>query len=477
MTWNEGHSWTLDIPLPAGKVTFKVVMQEANGGVRWETSTGNRAVTLPATTDAATPVGSVGVACSWGEISDTRVKALPDRSFLRSRLDALEGRASALRHQQSRTVLLSGPTHSAPSVPDGEVGLAGTAWTPGAAVPSGVGERALGATVDQLLQVAHEALDRGDSSAGAIALGAAECEAEEPTSLSRCCILLAVSQAATAALENQVNLAAAWAASKTQASLLADEPAAPVGPAMPQLRDSVFSDEAPPATTSPQTAAGQAGKDPAGPAAALVPTPEDQGGALMFSADSLRAEVDPHVMLRAVLERTTRSAAGATSAPAAAAAAYLETELRSTPTEVEAPPPEVQHSSAPQTAEVPAAGRVATVAAASNVVLSVDAQSSTGTAVARPTQVVPAPSGAGPQRQQLQSLLGGIEAKADACRTLTAQIAQGRAAKRDAALEVAAAPTVATIASLNDGLFAARASALAVVVAMLMSSAGRRMGA
>jgi hypothetical protein len=41
-----------------------------------------------------------------------------------------------------------------------------------------VGERALGATVDQLLQVAHEALDRGDSSAGAIALGAAECEAE-----------------------------------------------------------------------------------------------------------------------------------------------------------------------------------------------------------------------------------------------------------------------------------------------------------
>jgi hypothetical protein len=91
--------------------------------------------------------------------------------------------------------------------------------------------------------------------------------------------------------------------------------------------------------------------------------------------------------------------------------------------------------------------------------------------------VVPAPSGAGPQRQQLQSLLGGIEAKADACRTLTAQIAQGRAAKRDAALEVAAAPTVATIASLNDGLFAARASALAVVVAMLMSSAGRRMGA
>ncbi|KIZ02986.1 hypothetical protein MNEG_4974 [Monoraphidium neglectum] len=37
MTWSEGHQWTLDVPLPVGDVTFKVVMQDtAAGYTRWE---------------------------------------------------------------------------------------------------------------------------------------------------------------------------------------------------------------------------------------------------------------------------------------------------------------------------------------------------------------------------------------------------------------------------------------------------------
>jgi alpha-amylase len=35
MTWREGHAWSLDVELPAGSVSFKVVMEDAAGGVRW----------------------------------------------------------------------------------------------------------------------------------------------------------------------------------------------------------------------------------------------------------------------------------------------------------------------------------------------------------------------------------------------------------------------------------------------------------
>jgi hypothetical protein len=35
MRWQEGHSWTLDLELPVGSVSFKVVMADAGGGARW----------------------------------------------------------------------------------------------------------------------------------------------------------------------------------------------------------------------------------------------------------------------------------------------------------------------------------------------------------------------------------------------------------------------------------------------------------
>lgn len=79
MTWNEGHTWTLELPLPAGTLQFKVLMEEQGGGVRWEEG-GDRSVALPTTTQGAVPVGSVGIACHWGDTGATSVKGEPQET-------------------------------------------------------------------------------------------------------------------------------------------------------------------------------------------------------------------------------------------------------------------------------------------------------------------------------------------------------------------------------------------------------------
>lgn len=56
MKWHDGHSWTLDMELPVGTVSFKVVMQEESGNTRWEDGE-NRTIEVPATTQAASPMG------------------------------------------------------------------------------------------------------------------------------------------------------------------------------------------------------------------------------------------------------------------------------------------------------------------------------------------------------------------------------------------------------------------------------------
>lgn len=110
MRWHEGHTWTLDVELPVGNVSFKVVMQDEGGAMRWEDGL-DRTVNIPAITEVATgapsgagsaPVSNVGVACPWGDTQFTRVSAQPDREFLRRQLQAVEARVEALRQKRQR---------------------------------------------------------------------------------------------------------------------------------------------------------------------------------------------------------------------------------------------------------------------------------------------------------------------------------------------------------------------------------------
>ncbi|KAI8466258.1 MAG: hypothetical protein J3K34DRAFT_395696 [Monoraphidium minutum] len=248
MTWNEHHMWTLDMKLPVGETTFKVVMQDEWGGLRWEDGS-DRTITLDAATEAApgeaAPVGSVGVACSWGDTRGTGVVARPDKAFLAARLAALEARVAALRqkrvraeeHAAARALAASAPhAEAAAAAPvhaggamlqvalvepsqlpaiggkDGgddamaaaearfnallsEIVAGGDAGAAPAVSPESVSERVLAATVEHLVAAAAEALAR-DVPAGAVALGA-ECE------VARAAAFLGELQAATAALEHE----------------------------------------------------------------------------------------------------------------------------------------------------------------------------------------------------------------------------------------------------------------------------------
>jgi len=113
MVWNEGHTWSLDMQLPVGSVSFKVVMEDQNSGghVRWEDG-GDRTIDLPAAISATTttttaagvavPISAVGVACPWGATHATEVRAIPDKDALRVQLEAIEARVAALRQKRQR---------------------------------------------------------------------------------------------------------------------------------------------------------------------------------------------------------------------------------------------------------------------------------------------------------------------------------------------------------------------------------------
>lgn len=108
MQWHEGHSWSLDIELPVGDVHFKVVMQEDGGGTRWEEGQ-DRYIQVPATVESPAapgggqhPVGTVAVACAWGDTQGTSVSVLPDRNNVKRQLHAVEARVAGMWRMRQR---------------------------------------------------------------------------------------------------------------------------------------------------------------------------------------------------------------------------------------------------------------------------------------------------------------------------------------------------------------------------------------
>ena len=71
MAWQEGHAWRLDIALPPGDVTFKVVRQDDASTV-WEQGA-DRTASLPEEGASA----SVAIECVWGSTDTTSVAGAP----------------------------------------------------------------------------------------------------------------------------------------------------------------------------------------------------------------------------------------------------------------------------------------------------------------------------------------------------------------------------------------------------------------
>lgn len=116
MQWHEGHAWCLDIRLPvvAGPVNFKIIMQDQAGHVRWEegpdrtitlqqtaTCTASDISSLPAPSPAA-PTSTSIVVCEWGSTQLTALGVQLDVHACRRQLCAVESRVAAVREKQRR---------------------------------------------------------------------------------------------------------------------------------------------------------------------------------------------------------------------------------------------------------------------------------------------------------------------------------------------------------------------------------------
>ncbi|KAI8466469.1 MAG: hypothetical protein J3K34DRAFT_524553 [Monoraphidium minutum] len=472
MSWCEGHLWVLSITLPAGSLAFKVVMDDGGGQMRWEDG-GDRHVVLPSLTHDALPVGSVGVACTWGHTEHTPVKAQPDPGFLRRQLAALEVRVSAVMHCLLRgpaapasgglQVLLVDPGSLPPvgtAAGDGGYSSTGMTWpaaapTPLAPVAAGQAagvhgrgaagrgartsgkESALSWTVRGLLQRARDVLSRDEPGAGAVVLGVAESEAE------RAAALLRELQAATAALEQETAAtehAIQGGAAAPSTTLLRMQRAARDAATRPLARVQVMVKMAPEEGAEPG-ATQQRWQAPAASVAREAAAVAD-GGALVFTSDALRGvDACPGELL-----------AAATVAPGSVAHA-------------------VQHS----------------LAAVSAGAAPQAAEGQGHAAPAAPSAPAPAAAAGAGQHSALVAQLRRIELTAGACRALTAEMAARRTAA--AAAADMPQPTVAEAQPAPSGQLAVaggggsagqvdqaviqRACALAVVVAALMAAPGK----
>jgi hypothetical protein len=73
MTWNPGHVWTLQIPLPAGQEIEYKIIKRSHADVAWETCP-NRTWIVAAAEGASGPLSEMEVKNHWKDPERTEVK-------------------------------------------------------------------------------------------------------------------------------------------------------------------------------------------------------------------------------------------------------------------------------------------------------------------------------------------------------------------------------------------------------------------
>jgi hypothetical protein len=92
MTWEDGHSWSLDIALPPGhEIAFKVVRADGGGELLWEEGV-DRTAALPAASSAA----GVAIECPWSRTDATAITGARTCGAVEGITRCLEGAQTAL---------------------------------------------------------------------------------------------------------------------------------------------------------------------------------------------------------------------------------------------------------------------------------------------------------------------------------------------------------------------------------------------